>query len=354
MSQVLEDLKMRFVLNRDMIFYTTVMYSLDIHLSDDVQTCATDGLYIKFNPSLLSSINKPQQEFCMAHEVMHVCGEHGLRLGDRDPKNWNIACDHAINLELKEMGMNLPSWVCADPQYKGMSAEEIYPLLPEAPKSFDMDIVPNDTNEAKEAIKDVLIQAVQQAQMANQAGSIPQSIQRKVDEWLNPVLPWYTILQRYMSAHNKDDYSWSKKNMFFRDRYLPSLYSEQVGPIHFFIDGSCSVSDEMFSLQVNQIKWIKRNINPSEIRIIVFNTQIVDEFIFTDDQRMNVTFSARGGTCIREIVEYMAKNKAEENIIFTDGFFDHVPIKKANPVVWCIYDNPSFTYDTGRVIFIPK
>ena len=353
MEQVLSDLKMRFVLNRGMLFYTTIMYSLDIKLSEDIPTAATNGLYIKFNPSFLASLNPKEQEFLLAHEIMHVCYEHALRADNRNHEKWNIANDHVINLELVELGMKMPAGGYADRKYKGMSSEEIYLLLPEPPKDFQPDLILNTSDEARETIKDALIQAVQQAQMSNQAGTVPQSIQRKVDEWLNPVLPWHNILRKYMSEHNKEDYSWARKNMLFRDRYLPSLHSEQVGPIHFFIDGSCSVSDEMFSLQVSQIKWIKRHINPKEIRIIVFNTHIVDVFKFADYQKINVEFNARGGTHIGEIVEYMEQNKAEANIIFTDGYFDHIPMGHISEVLWCIYENPSFKYDSGRTIHIP-
>lgn len=354
MSQILDDLKMRFVLNRDMVFYTTIMYALDIYISEDVPTAATDGLFIKFNPVFLGSLDKDEQEFLLAHEIMHVCYEHALRVGERDWKKWNIANDHVINLELKDFNMKMPKGGYADRKYKGMSSEDVYELLPDPPKDYEGDLIPNPSKEAKETIKDALIQAVMQAKMSNQVGNIPQSILRKVDDWLNPVLPWYTILQKYMNTKCKDDYSWSKKNMFIRDRYLPSLYSEQVGDINFFIDGSCSVSDEMFSLQVNQIKWIKQNINPKNIKIVVFNTQIVDVFTFRADQKINVEFNARGGTDIGEIVDFMAANPAEANIIFTDGYFNHVPMAHIHEVIWCIYSNPSFSYDSGRVITIPE
>lgn len=353
MDQVLDDLKMRFVLNRDMIFYTTVMYSLELELSDEIPTACTNGKYIKFNPTFLGSLNPKEQEFLLAHEIMHVALEHMFRIGDRDIENWNIANDHVINLELLDLNMQMPEGGDADPQYTGMSSEEVYPLLPPAPENFVSDVIPNPSDDAREEVKDILIQAVQQARMQKQAGAVPESIQRKVDEWLNPVLPWFTILQKYMSAHAREDYSWSKKNLLIRDRYLPSLYSEQVGPIHFFIDGSCSVSDEMFSLQVNQIKWIKKNLNPSEIRIIVFNTRIVDTFVFNEHEAINVDFSARGGTDIRDIVTYMEKHKAEANIIFTDGFFTPVEMKHIPEHIWCIYDNPNFKYKSGKVIFIP-
>lgn len=355
-DKILEDLKMRLVLNRNMVFYTTIMYSLELSLSNEIPTACTNGKAIKFNPSFLGSLSKDEQEFLLVHEILHVCYEHMFRIGNRDPEKWNIANDHAINLELIAQGMKMIKGGMADPQYEGMSSEEIYELLPEPPEDFDMDLEQpeGDFQETQEQIKDMLIQAVQQAEMSNQIGSVPLSIQRRVNEWLNPVLPWYTILQRYMNQKCKDDYSWARRNRRFQDVYLPSLYSEQVGPIHFFIDGSCSVSDEMFSMQVGQIKWIKKNINPKEIRIIVFNTQIVDEFVFKDDQSINVDFNARGGTSIHEIVEYMEKHPTEANIIFTDGYFSHVDMSKVkSDVLWCIYDNPSFQYDKGKIIQLP-
>jgi hypothetical protein len=49
----------------------------------------------------------------------------------------------------------------------------------------------------------------------------------------------------------------------------------------------------------------------------------------------------------------MEENKAEANIIFTDGWFEHLPMGHIREVIFCIYDNPTFEYASGKVIYIP-
>jgi hypothetical protein len=45
--------------------------------------------------------------FVLAHEVMHIALAHGIRLQARNHFLWNIACDYAINLVLKETGFTV-------------------------------------------------------------------------------------------------------------------------------------------------------------------------------------------------------------------------------------------------------
>jgi predicted metal-dependent peptidase len=46
-------------------------------------------------------------------------------------RRWEVACDHAVNLMLREDGLRLPDWALADPAFAGLAAEEIYPLVPD-------------------------------------------------------------------------------------------------------------------------------------------------------------------------------------------------------------------------------
>jgi len=41
--------------------------------------------------------------FILCHELLHILNKHGLRSGDRDWVKWNIACDHVIEVFLRNM-----------------------------------------------------------------------------------------------------------------------------------------------------------------------------------------------------------------------------------------------------------
>ena len=110
----------------------------------------------------------------------------------------------------------------------------------------------------------------------------------------------------------------------------------------------------MFSLQVNQFRYIHRNIRPKVLRITSFNTRIVDEFVFTSNQKVDVEFFGRGGTSLRDVVTHMQNHPAECHIIFTDGYFNPVKLEGIKgDVLFIIYDNPSFTYEGATdILFI--
>lgn len=380
-TDTLSDLKMKLAMTPDLVFYTTVLYGLETYFGDTPSNTAhVSGNEMVFNKAFFNALNPDERMGLMLHEVRHITDLHEFRRKGRDPMLWNAACDFAINIDLVDSGFTLPFQnsgnICLDTAYRDMSAEDIYdallkdspdkqpdtPDLPETSsegngKGDDGNSSSQASGELKEEIKDLLIQAVKMAERkgSTAAGKVPAHIRRQVEEWLNPVLPWYTVLQRYMSTFKKDDYNWARPNRRYLPNkiYLPVQKSEQLGPIHIFIDASCSVSEERFSMQANQVRWIKYNLNPSELRIIVFNTKIVDTFIFKEYEPMNVTFKGHGGTCVREVVKYMEDNPAECNLIFTDGYFHKHDLSEVKTdVICCIYDNSSFNWDRAKTIYI--
>ena len=96
----------------------------------DLPTAMTDGEYLVVNEEFWADKTTAYKQSVYMHELLHVTLGHHLRRGDRDPYLFNVACDHEINLSLKEMNLWIPKeeWYCDD-QYKGWSAERIYNKL---------------------------------------------------------------------------------------------------------------------------------------------------------------------------------------------------------------------------------
>lgn len=375
-----------------LIFYTSVIYSLETRFGETPsKTAHVTGTEIVFDEDFFTSLSPKERLGLMLHEVRHITDMHHFRRKGRDARLFNVAGDYVINNELVSEGFTLPQGGLVDSKYAGMSVEEVYEDLVQNAPDADTpmpdlqqgngtgddgqdsedgagDGMPQPLNdngltsaeqEVHDKIQDILIQAVQTSQKAGEkaVGNIPASIQRMVDEWLKPVIPWQTLLQRYATSKARDDYSWNRPNRRYlaHKLYMPHMESESVGPIHFFLDASCSVSDEMFSMQASQIKWVHKNIKPSELRIVVFNTRIVDEFIFKPNEPMNVVFTGRGGTHCKEVAEYIKDNKAEANFIFTDAYMNcsYIEELKKEEVVWLVYDNPHFQAKGQKTIHIP-
>jgi predicted metal-dependent peptidase len=70
-----------------------------------------------------------QTQFMLAHEALHCALSHFARRQHRIQHRWDLACDYAINPLLLDDGLTLPPNCNVMPQYLGMTAEEIYPLI---------------------------------------------------------------------------------------------------------------------------------------------------------------------------------------------------------------------------------
>ena len=121
--------KARTALVLDHPFFGSLLFRLKGRECRSIQTMATDGLSLYYNPDFVETLNAATLAGTLAHEVMHPALHHHVRRSGRDPKRWNMACDFAINPLLVDAGLNLPEGVLLDNRFRGMSAEQIYNLL---------------------------------------------------------------------------------------------------------------------------------------------------------------------------------------------------------------------------------
>ena len=342
----------------DSVFFTTVCFSLKHVWDDTIPTACTDGKEIRFNPEFFMSLNKEERIFLMLHESMHVAFMHTARFETYKSTNhskFNIAADHVINLMLIDRGFKMPQCGYADQQYTGMCVEEVMKLLPDDPpneKWMDIKSGAGSLTE-EEDINDILVRAVIQSKMdGDKAGSIPGEVEIYVEKLLNPTLPWNRILQKYLYAKAKNDYSFKRPNRrFFPAHILPSLYSEALTNIAIAVDTSGSVSPEEFSRFVSEVSNILKMLHPEKINLIQFDTTIKSVTPIrniTDLKR--VKFIGRGGTDIRELLSWVSDNKPQVVLVFSDGYFRTREQTGKSDYVWIIHNNPSFTTPKGKVI----
>jgi len=98
---------------------------------DWCRTTGTDARRFYYNPEYIDSLTLAQTQFMLAHEALHCALSHFSRRQHRVLHRWNLACDYAINPLLVEDGLTPPYDTLIMDEYKGMTAEEIYPLLEE-------------------------------------------------------------------------------------------------------------------------------------------------------------------------------------------------------------------------------
>lgn len=105
-------------------------------------TATTDGRRIAFNPAWSAELNGLQRRQVQEHLVWHaVAGDYQAR-HDKDPHRWHLACDHAVNTQLLQLGATLPNDAVLFPRAVAWRRKEVYDWLfshpyPERERSTD-------------------------------------------------------------------------------------------------------------------------------------------------------------------------------------------------------------------------
>lgn len=357
-EKALSKTKIKLMTSPDITFFMTVCFSLPHGWDESIPTACTDGRSIQFNPSFFMKLDADERLFLLLHETMHVAYMHMARLQDRDMRKWNIAADYVINLQLHERGFKMPKGGLLDTKWAGMSAEEVYKALPENPsEEVDLDLVPGSDSQEDEKvvqeIEDILVRASVASKMAgDKPGSIPGDIEIFLNKLLNPALPWYRLLQKYLNGFTKNDYSFRKPNRrFFPKFHMPSLDGQKLMDLAIAVDTSGSVSDHDFLMFVTEVSSILRMMKPEKITLVQFDTAIksVDEIKNIADLG-KCKFTGRGGTKIHPVMDWAKENKPQLLLVFSDGEFYPAHTKPPGDLLWLIHNNPRFTAPFGKTI----
>ncbi|HSO82178.1 DUF2201 family putative metallopeptidase [Thiocapsa sp.] len=278
----------------DKPFLGALVLRLPMHASNPewCPTTATDARAFYYNPEYIASLSLDQTQFMLAHEALHCALSHFARRQHRIKHKWDLACDYAINPLLIDEGLTPPPNALVMPPYKGMTAEEIYPLIddndesetldkhaydrenqqggsrsgmsekdldrqPEQPQSQQgeseegqganrsaqpdqSDGADGGTGQSRpepdpltpDEQETLSVQWQQRlagaAQQAQQAGKLGREMARMIDHLLQPRLPWRMLLARYMTAVSREDYSYARPSRRDGDFIRPSLRAQQT------------------------------------------------------------------------------------------------------------------------------
>lgn len=284
-------------------------------------TTFSDGRTFYYNAEYINSLDIDQTQFALSHEALHCALSHFYRRGHRIKTRWDLACDYAVNPMLINDGLKPTPDAAYLKQYRGMTAEEIYPCLddeedeqeqdsdtddnedlenkhqgdagsddsekePEQDDRSDSEREPEQDDPSEGAgnnrhgkassgsngaaepepmsgqqQEDLNTQWQQRlaaaAQTAHQRGQLGVEMARMVDFLLQPKLPWRLLLQRYMSMTARDDYSYSRPSS---RRGNPAVYPRlrsSETSIVVVIDTSGSISGEEIGEFISEIDAIK-------------------------------------------------------------------------------------------------
>jgi predicted metal-dependent peptidase len=372
------------------------------------KTTATDARNFYFNPDYIARLTLEQTQFVLAHEAMHCALSHFARRNHRQKHRWDVACDYAVNMILDEERMAPPDNALMSASYRGLTAEEIYPLLHEDPPEETQDThlfdssspeggegdpeqrenqdgegkdgesesepregedtreqsgenqgeaqgekasqpppPPADPDKLDEQWKSRLAAA---AQAARQAGKLSQSLMRFVDNLLAPQLPWRALLARYMMNAARDDYSFQRTSRREGEALMPRLYSQGVGVI-VALDTSGSVTREELQAFLTEIDALKAQVR-ADVTLHACDDKLDPagpwKYAMWEAITLPEQVSGGGGTDFRPVFEWVAREDMGPDLLvyFTDAEGRFPEREPSFPVVWLVKGKASVPFGT--------
>jgi len=358
--------------------------ALEEEIKGRTRTMATDGRSIFYDKAFVKGCSDPELIGLLAHEVMHPAMQHHTRRGDRDPALWNDAADHAINPILTESGFTLPGGMLNDPEFRGMTAEQIYDALnqPHSRGDEDEDDQDDDRTAAGDpengegegngngdgnekddvgedsnndladkpgAVLDAPDPAQQEAewqvavrqatQAAQMMGQLPSGMAQAVEQAMTPRIDWKALLRRFVQQFANADYSWRMPNRRYiaGGIYLPELRSESMPVIVVAVDTSASTSSVLPNFKA-ELQSIVDECQPEATIVIMADAAVqrVDRFERGDPIEFNV--EGLGGTDFRPVFERVDREQLNPAclIYLTDGDGWYPDEPSDYPTLWAI------------------
>lgn len=386
----------------DKPFLGALVLRLPMHAAkpDWCPTTATDARAFYYNPDYIASLTLDQTQFMLAHEALHCALSHFARRQHRVIHKWDLACDYAINPLLLDDGLKPPPNALVMPPYKGMTAEEIYPLIDDNDESETLDRHAYDRDNQSRGSKGRLDEkdldqqrrerqpsepdqgegqqgdegrardARQQAgggagepepltpdeqetlsvqwqqrmagaaQQAMQAGKLGGELKRLIDHLLQPQIPWRMLLARYMTAVSRDDYSYSRPSRREGDFVLPSLRSRQLDLV-VAIDTSGSIKDSEMEEFIDEVDALKGQVR-ARVTLLPCDAALCEgaPFRFEPWEQFSRPRGLKGGggTSFVPVFRWVARAGIQPDLLvyFTDANGEFPQQEPPYPVLWLV------------------
>lgn len=337
----------------------------------DIPTLAvTDSGRIYYNPAFIASLTAPELVWAICHEIMHYMSGHGHRRGSRDPGKWNYAGDMWINDTLNRSGVGSKIAGCIDvPGSADRTVEDIYASFPPDDDEGDepgdepgdrpgnrpntgqgdgdddgdplADDIEGDDGDgsAEENEAQRKLDVAEAAQIAKMKGKLPGALAKFAAETIDSKVPWFDVLERYMTERVKNDYSWARPNRrYMPDFYLPTIDGVgAMGEVVIQVDISGSVSRQEISHYNGHIQRIVEQCRPSKVHVIYTDTRVQRHDTFDKPDDVRIEYVSGGGTDMRAGFDYITKHGIEPEVVvtLTDGYTPW-PTSTDVPAIWCI------------------
>ncbi|MGB9819669.1 MAG: VWA-like domain-containing protein, partial [Thermovenabulum sp.] len=253
-------------------------------------------------------------------------------------------------------------------KYRTQDAEQLEKIADDIEKShkyWDYAVGCNDNNEKNKTYwredvkgnekewKERLIRA---ANVARQRGTLPASLQKIIDEILNPTVDYRILLQDVLEKINAE-YNWNTfdRRYISRGMYLPGKESRGARTVVIALDTSGSITDEELNNFVNEVYGIV-SLRYRDVYVIACDAEIHE--VYHIDEYGNIpkikNVSGRGGTDFRPVFNYVKENCIEPTalIYYTDGEGTYPTHDPGYPTIWVVVNEVDVPF--GRKVMYKK
>lgn len=327
-------------------------------------TMATNGRFIYYHPDFVTDcVNGSDGTrsfadvvFIVAHEIGHCVFDHMGRRNGRDPRKWNLAGDYVVNQILQDGGFVVPKGGLINPAYAGMSADEVYNLIPDDPGQGQYDNVmdaevgtgedpqqhganASSPVDSQALADDWKLAVVQAANAAKNAGKLPGSLERFIDKMTASKSDWRSRLKAFATEVAKNDYSYQRVNrkMLSAGYILPGLFSESMGTMVVVTDDSGSIGNDILQTFANEIEAIRDAVHPERLIIISCDAAVNHVDDLANDEPFKMQCHGGGGTNFRPPFEWLEEHGVLPAclIYLTDMYGPFPEAEPPFPVMWC-------------------
>ena len=366
-----------------------IVYVGDVKLDEDIRTAATDGRNVIYAPSFIEPLARKQLRFLVLHESLHKALHHCTSyksLCEKYPMLCNQAMDYVVNGTIEETDpthtfIEHPTAVAPllDKKYYGWSfVEVLQDLIKECEESggnptegsgdgdgtLDGHIIgklkeaveAKNAQEVSEALHQgkMLAKRIKDRGTGSSGSALDRLTQKRDTNWREHTRDFVTQLCE------GDDYSRfapPNKRLLPQGILMPSHFSETTGELVI----ACDASGSMYSILptvFGEIARICENVKPDSVRVLFWETEIVNEQIFKPHEYHNIANLIQpmggGGTRLTCVHEYMTEHKIKPKavIVLSDGYIESDYILPNFPILFGVVDNDSFTSNKGKTVRI--
>ena len=375
-------------------------------------TAATNGRDVLYGREFVDGLTDKELAFLVLHENMHKCYRHlttWRNLYDKNSALANVACDHVINIQLKDMdqhekfiampiyrdgpkrGQNMG---CLDERFRGMDAKQVFDILEKEQQQnggggggFGGDEISDSESDSsgghgndQGGLDDhdwegaQQLSAEEKKQLAQDiegalrqggiyAGKVGGNLLREVQEMIEPKVDWRDALRRFIrvSLKDRDQPSWRRahRNYLWQDVILPSIMGKRMKHLVVMFDASGSIQGEMLNLFMGELNKVISTVNPDRIDVLYWDTEVAGHETYKGGDKKDLVHRTKprggGGTdpdCLPPFIAQKGLNP-DAFIVLTDGYMSSDSRKWAaisKPVLWCIIGNERFAIPKGQVV----